>query len=146
MQCTSDCGAAIFPGEQVRVEIDPETMRAATPLPECPRCGALARPNILMFGDYEWISVRTDAQRRRMRDWLGALEGAKLAIVECGAGQAVPTVRMMCEDIARKFGGTLIRINTRESEVPAGHIALPLGALEAIEAIDARLGRVGELI
>ena len=46
---------------------------------------------------------------------------------------------MVCEDIARKYGGTLIRINTREAEVPAGHISLPLGALAALEALDARL-------
>jgi NAD-dependent SIR2 family protein deacetylase len=144
MQCMSDCGAAIFPGERIQVEIDPETMRAVSPLPECPRCGAMARPNILMFGDFGWISVRTDAQRRRMRDWLGALEGATLAIVECGAGRAVPTVRMMCEDIARKHRGVLIRINTREAEVPDGHISLPMGALEAIEAIDVRLVGAGE--
>jgi NAD-dependent SIR2 family protein deacetylase len=144
MQCTSDCGAAIFPGEQVRVEIDPETMRAVPRLPECPRCGALARPNILMFGDFEWISTRTDAQIGRMNAWLGALEGARLAIVECGAGRAIPTVRMVCEDIARKYGGTLIRINIREPEVPPGHISLPLAALAALEALDARLGTARE--
>jgi NAD-dependent SIR2 family protein deacetylase len=144
MQCTSDCGVGIFPGEQVRVEIDPETMRAVTPLPECPRCGAVARPNILMFTDFEWRSERTDAQMRRMRTWLGALLGARLAIVEFGAGRAIPTVRRTCEDIAQKYGGTLIRINTREAEVPAGHISLPLGALEALTAIDARLSSAGE--
>jgi NAD-dependent SIR2 family protein deacetylase len=144
MQCASDCGAGIFPGERIRVEIDPETMRAVPRLPECPRCGALARPNILMFGDFEWNSTRTDAQMRRMKAWLGALSNAKLAIVECGAGRAVPTVRMVCEDIARKYGGTLIRINSREAEVPSGHISVPLGALAALEALDARLGRKGE--
>ena len=78
MQCTSDCGVGIFPGEPIRVEIDPETMRAVPRLPECPRCGALARPNILMFGDFGWKSTRTDAQMRRLGSWLGALGGAKL--------------------------------------------------------------------
>jgi NAD-dependent SIR2 family protein deacetylase len=138
MQCTRDCGVGIFPGEQITVEIDPETMRAVNPLPECPGCGALARPNILMFGDFEWSSVRTDAQMRRMRAWLGAVEVANLVILEFGAGQAIPTVRRTCEDIAQKYGGTLIRINTREAEVPAGHISLPLGALAALTALDAR--------
>jgi hypothetical protein len=40
--------------------------------------------------------------------------------------------------MARETGGTLIRINPREPEVPPGqgHVALPLGALEALRAID----------
>ena len=95
--------------------------------------------NILMFGDFEWDSVRTNAQMRRMREWLGALEGAGLAIVEFGAGRAIPTVRMVCEEVARKYNGTLIRINTREAEVPAGHISLPLGALAGLLELDGRL-------
>ena len=89
-----------------------------------------------MFGDCEWESARTDAQMRRMRSWLGTLGGAKLVVIECGAGRAVPTVRLACQRIATEYGGTLIRINTREAEVPPGHVSLPLGALAALEAID----------
>lgn len=146
MQCTEACGSGIFPGNSVAVEIDPETMRAVGRLPECPRCGAIARPNILMFGDFEWLSARTDLQMRRMSSWLDRLGGAKLAVVECGAGQAVPTVRITCQRIAREYGGTLIRINTREPDVSSGHVSLPLGALNALEAIDERLARVAETI
>src|SRR5271165_5735080 len=139
MQCTGDCGVGIFPGDAVELEIDEPTMRAVPRLPECPRCGSLARPNILMFGDFEWNSTRTDAQIRRMRSWLDGLEGAKLVVIECGAGQAIPTVRTTCQQIARAHGAALIRINTREPEVPPGQISLPLGALQALEAIDGRL-------
>ena len=92
-----------------------------------------------MFGDFGWNSTRADSQMRRMRAWLSKLEEPTLAIVECGAGRAVPTVRITCEDIARRFGGTLIRINTREPDVPSGGISVPAGALAALEAIDARL-------
>jgi NAD-dependent SIR2 family protein deacetylase len=141
MQCTGDCEIGIFPGAPVEVVIDPATMRAHSPLPKCPRCGSLARPNILMFGDFEWIGARTDAQMSRLRSWLGTLEGAKLTVIECGAGQAVPTVRRTCEEITRRHSGTLIRINTREPEVPAGQISLPMSALEALKAIDERLTR-----
>jgi NAD-dependent SIR2 family protein deacetylase len=142
MQCTNECGIGIFPGGSIEVAIDPETMRAVGRLPECPQCGALARPNILMFGDFEWLSARTDDQMRRLSLWLGRLDGAKLAIIECGAGQGVPTVRLTCQRIAKEYGGTLIRINTREPEVPPGHMSLSLGALAALRAIDERLGRV----
>ena len=144
MQCTNECGIGIFLGGSIEVAIDPETMRAVGRLPECPQCGALARPNILMFGDFEWESARTDAQKRRLSSWLGRLDGAKLAIIECGAGQGVPTVRLTCQRIAKEYGGTLIRINTREPEVPPGHLSLSLGALAALRAIDERLGRVVE--
>src|SRR5262249_18657445 len=138
-QCTNDCGIGIFAGEPFTVTIDPETMRAVGRLPECPQCGALARPNILMFGDFEWHSARTDGQMRRLNSWLDGLQGAKLAVVECGAGEGVATVRLACQRIARDFGGTLIRINTREPDVPSGHISLSLGALEALQAIENRL-------
>lgn len=141
MQCTRDCGIGIFSGRPIEVEIDQDTMRAVASLPECPRCRALARPNILMFGDFDWNSTSTDAQMRRMRSWLSNLDGAKLVIVECGAGQAIPTVRRTCEQVAREYGGTLIRINIREPEVPPGHLSLPMGALAALRAIDERLGQ-----
>jgi NAD-dependent SIR2 family protein deacetylase len=138
MQCLDDCGIGIFPSEPFAVAIDEETMRAIPPLPACPRCGALARPNVLMFGDWGWDSSRTDPQHRRLDSWLRALAGARLVIVELGAGRAVPTVRITCEEIARRSRGTLIRINPREPDVPAGHLSLPGGALDALRAMDQR--------
>jgi NAD-dependent SIR2 family protein deacetylase len=139
MQCTDECGVGIFQAGPYSVMIDEATMRAARPLPSCPRCGALARPNILMFGDMGWDTSHAEAQQARFGAWLAGLAGCRVAVVECGAGTAVPTVRLACESLARQFRGTLIRINVREPEVPAGHVGLPLGALEALEAIDARL-------
>jgi NAD-dependent SIR2 family protein deacetylase len=139
MQCTRECGVGIFPGEPFEVDIDHATMRARHPLPSCPGCGALARPNILMFGDWSWDSARTDIQTRRLRAWLESLAGARIVAIECGAGLAIPTVRITCENIVGQLGGTLVRINPRESDVPHGHISLPVGALEALRALDSRL-------
>ena len=143
MQCMDDCGAGIFPSEPYEVAIDEATMRAVPPLPACPNCGALARPNILMFGDGGWDSSHSDAQHRRLDAWLQTLGGASVVIVEMGAGMAVPTIRIMSEDFVDRPGGTLIRINPREPDVPAGHVALPMGALAALRAIDERLGASG---
>ena len=53
LQCLGGCGIAIFPAD-AGVTVDPVTFRARPPLPCCPQCGALARPNILMFGDWGW--------------------------------------------------------------------------------------------
>jgi NAD-dependent SIR2 family protein deacetylase len=139
MQCTRDCGAGIFGGESFHVEIDPVSMRAIHPLPTCPQCGGLARPNILMFGDWGWDSATTDLQMNRLSSWILALDDASLVVIECGAGQAVPTVRIACEKIARQAQGTLVRINPREPEVPDGHISLPVGALNALRALDERM-------
>jgi hypothetical protein len=59
-----------------------------------------------------------------------------LVIVEIGAGTAIPTVRWEGEDLLEE-GATLIRINPRESQGPAGTISLPMGGLAALEAIEA---------
>jgi NAD-dependent SIR2 family protein deacetylase len=139
MQCTRECGIGLFSGESVSVTIDPTTMRAISALPCCPQCGGLARPNILMFGDWSWNSTRTDDQLSLMNTWLESLEGASVVVIECGAGQAIPTVRSTCERFARKFGGLLIRINPREPEVPDGNVSLPVSALAALQALDVRL-------
>jgi NAD-dependent SIR2 family protein deacetylase len=139
MQCTRECGVGVFPGESIKVDIDPQTMRAIPPLPSCPSCGALARPNILMFGDWGWNSARTDIQMRRLNSWIDSMDDGRLAVIECGAGQAVPTVRVTCERIARQWNGTLVRINPREPDVPTGQVALPMGALAALRALALRL-------
>ncbi len=141
MQCLGECGVGIFSAEPYTVNVDPQTMRAAAPLPTCPSCGALARPNILMFGDWSWDSSHAEIQERRLRSWLTSIAGAPLIVIECGAGTAIPTVRHACEDATHRYGGTLIRINPREPEVPKGQVSLPMGALAALSAIDERVGR-----
>src|SRR5262249_17939971 len=106
LQCMQSCGIGIYPSGSCRVEVDEATFRAAGPLRSCPRCGALARPNILMFGDLEWDGSHSDAQQRRLDAWLRSVDRARarLAIVECGAGLAVPTIRRFCERTARRTG------------------------------------------
>jgi NAD-dependent SIR2 family protein deacetylase len=138
LQCVEGrCSARIWSAEGVKVEVDENTMKAHDPLPTCPSCGGLARPNILMFGDWGWLSGRTEDQQDRFQDWLdhNHQAGRHIAIIECGAGTAVPTVRMTSESIARRYDATLIRINIREPQVPTGHIGIPSGALETLSHI-----------
>jgi len=142
MQCMNDCGMGVFDSDSVRITIDKETMRAREPLPACPSCGSLARPNVLFFNDAEWDIQRSYEQEVRFNAWLEGLGGARLAIVECGAGTAVPTVRYLCEHVARNMTrATLIRINLRESAVPTGQLALPSGALDVLRSIAERLSK-----
>jgi NAD-dependent SIR2 family protein deacetylase len=106
-------------------------------LPKCKNCGGLARPNILMFGDWNWIPYRTNAQAERLQKWFQRLNifNAKLAIIEMGAGNAVPTVRYKSQQTSKNIDSTLIRINPRDYDVPKGAIAIPLGAKEGINRI-----------
>lgn len=140
LQCTRSCGLGLFETPDRPVDVDPDTFRASGPLPTCPSCGALARPNVLMFGDWGWDSSRSDRQQRRLMDWLRNLEGGRLVIIECGAGLGVPTVRAFSERLVQSLGARLVRINTREPQVPAGQIALPLGALEGLRVLADRAG------
>ncbi len=128
LQCTQVCTRDIWWVDDLTVDVDPETIRARSEQPVCPRCGAVARPNILMFGDWEWVPDRTRAQQRRYAAWLQRVAGKRVVAVEMGAGLAIPTVRDQCEERA----STLIRINPREPEAPPGAIELPLGALAAL--------------
>jgi NAD-dependent SIR2 family protein deacetylase len=103
-----------------------------------------ARPNILMFYDNSWVSLRTDDQETRMNNFLLGLkssnQNSKIVILELGAGKAVPTVRMTSERILRQFPkSSLIRINVDESEGPNRTISIPAGAKAALEAIDLEL-------
>jgi NAD-dependent SIR2 family protein deacetylase len=134
LQCIDNCQGMLWSSDNTFIEIE-EGFKAKEPLPSCPFCGAMARPNILMFGDYGWEYARTDGQRERLGNWIAKLEneGAKLAIVEMGAGTSVPTVRQTSEQIADRFDVPLIRINPRESF--GAQIELPMGAYEALENI-----------
>ena len=136
-QCTAPCRQQIWEAQPAGIEVDEVVFRACEPLPKCPKCGSVARPNILMFGDWLWINDRTEEQQERFGTWLDKLvqHPAKLAVVELGAGTAIPTVRHTSEQVARKLRGKLIRINPREHDVPAGHLAIPLSAKEGLQQI-----------
>lgn len=136
-QCSVSCTDEIWDADGDAVSIDADKFRALEPLPRCPNCSALARPNILMFGDWSWLGDRTDQQQERFSAWLDELsrQSAKMAIIELGAGGAIPTVRHTSERVVQRLDGKLIRVNPREDAVPTGHISLPLGAAEGIRQI-----------
>jgi NAD-dependent SIR2 family protein deacetylase len=141
VQCARSC-SGVSSADPYRIEIDPKTLQARDPLPVCPQCGQMLRPNILMFGDGWWDEKRTSAQEARLATWLDGLGDAKVVVVECGAGTAIPSVRHFSERLARR-GASLVRINVREPEMPSGGIGLPMGALAALREIDRLLPSAG---
>lgn len=139
LQCQGPCGDATWPAGDLTIMIDEGTMRATGPLPRCPDCETVARPNILMFGDYHWVPGRSQRILDTVTAWRRAQAGKSLVVLEIGAGTAVPTVRRMAE-LASAGSGALIRINPREPEIRHGRgVSLPLGALDALSQLDERL-------
>jgi NAD-dependent SIR2 family protein deacetylase len=135
IQCATPCCGRITAFDGPAPAIDPTTMRAVGPLPTCPACHAVARPNILMFGDSQWLASRSNAQEQRFESWLRGRRGRRVVILEFGAGLGIPTVRHTSEQLQRSLGATLVRINPREPEGPPGTLSLPLGALAACRAL-----------
>ena len=68
LQCVEPCGDEVWPAESTDLHIDLETLEARGELPQCPHCGALARPNVLMFNDMDWVEPRC----RRSACWASA--------------------------------------------------------------------------
>lgn len=137
LQCTAACSERIWPADTFQPEVDAAHCRLLNEPPHCPQCGALARPNILMFGDWGWIERRTALQYQRLQQWLGTVE--RLVCIEIGAGTHIPTVRRFSENC----GSRLIRINPGEPQVPdpATGIRLALGGLDGIARLHAACAR-----
>ncbi len=137
LQCNDSCTQKIWKADFENLDIDTEKFEARGDLPKCPHCGALARPNILMFGDWHWLPNRADLQYNNYINWTTNLrkEKAKLVILEFGAGKAIPSVRKNSEKLLHNLDAKLIRINPRDYDTPLEQIGLPVGALEGIEKI-----------
>jgi len=133
LQCLAPCSADIWPNDEV-VSVDFATMRAAH-IPKCRHCSGVARPNILMFGDFSWLPERTRGQEHAFDQFLTDHRGGQLLVLEMGAGTAIPTIRYLGEELAGD-GAVLIRINPREAQVPPGQISVPTGALEGLKRIN----------
>lgn len=137
LQCQKPCSSAIWNNDG-HLRVDENTMRAHPPLPRCPGCGEVSRPNILMFGDRSWLPDLTLIQEHAFDRFMAANGGRRIAVIEIGAGTAIPTIRATSERIGWKCEhATVIRINPREPEIPAPHISMPCGALEGLREIDA---------
>jgi NAD-dependent SIR2 family protein deacetylase len=132
LQCASPCSTHIWATDGFEPVVDPRSCRLVSPLPTCLRCGALARPNILMFNDEAWQEGRSEVQAAHFEAWLQRADSP--IVIELGAGKTIATIRRLGENL----GFPLIRINLRDPDVgTAKHISVPMGALAALEGIEA---------
>lgn len=138
LQCLNQCGHPIWEVDSdVELQFNPLTLLAEDPLPRCPRCGALARPNILMFSDWGWDQKRTSNQHEYFQAWLEQHKKTDLLVLELGAGTNIPTVRTTCEEVFETIGNHFVRINPREAESKIDNvISIPMKAMKALELIN----------
>ena len=135
LQCSKPCSEATWPADDFVPRVDESRCRLLDEPPRCPSCGAIARPNILMFGDGAWSSWRVRDQESRLSRWLE--ETDRLVVVELGAGTAIPTVRHFSHAALLDRKAVLVRINPREPAVPRGDdISIAGAAADALRAID----------
>jgi len=138
-QCSVPCSDATW--EAPSIQYDPETFEASGDLPQCPHCGALARPNVNFFNDDAFVATPFMAAQLRHYEWLKARTAARtrMVVIECGAGEGLPVARDHSHGVMRMTGAELIRINLGEAGVPRGGIPLRMKAVDALLEIEAAL-------
>lgn len=137
LQCHQTCNQEIWEATKFTPDIDEEHCALKSPFPTCRNCGGIARPNILMFGDWRWVNWRTEFQRARFHEWRETVY--RPVVIEIGAGTAIPTVR----EFGERLNVPLIRINPTDAQVDRANVSLEIGALAAITAIAKRLVDMG---
>jgi NAD-dependent SIR2 family protein deacetylase len=140
LQCFATCSHVTWAASFDPI-IDEIACRMTSPLPRCPDCNRLARPNIMMFHDWGWFDQPAREQAKRFTRWRATTRNP--VIIELGAGVDIPSVRLFSEDQARF--APLIRINPRAPTRPrrGQGVSLAVGALEAMEGISNALYETG---
>ena len=135
LQCLENCTQDIWSADDFKPVVDEEYCQLINEFPTCPHCGGMARPNILMFGDWHWQSQMQDEKEQKLMAWLKQVNN--LAIIELGAGTAVPSVRNFGERLVQHSineSVSLLRVNLREPQVPnkSNCFGVSVGALDSL--------------
>lgn len=152
-RCKTADGKATDPWEdEVRLDLT-EAYRCsdALPLPTCHRCGSLARPNLWFCTDHgnymPWSKLIEVGEAYPA--WLDRMEEQKksVVVIECGAGLVIPSARLEAEEVAERFGTTLVRINPTDYMAPTADpkgIGLPMGSAAALRQIWRRVEKLSK--
>lgn len=139
LQCMN-CRDEIWRADGFIPQVDNEHCLLTNEVPRCPLCGTIARPNILMFDDFNWASARTSAQKRAFTAWQHAIRS--FVVIEIGAGTDIPSILRFSGHMAER-GASLIRINPDDSPLyeslapPAEKfVRISVGALTALQGIN----------
>jgi len=65
-------------------------------LPKCPNCNNILRPNVSMFGDYDFYEEPCKYSKKNMNQWLSNIEkrNQKCVILEIGCGENPHSLKM----------------------------------------------------
>ncbi|MEA2017394.1 MAG: Sir2 family NAD-dependent protein deacetylase [Campylobacterota bacterium] len=126
----------IWEADSEYIDVDMDKFEAKN-IPLCENCGEVARPNILMFGDWNWNSQRASKQEAKYNTWRKRNKTKKIAIIEIGAGTSIPTIRIEGQQLSSIYKNTkLIRINPREYEMKKNiGFSIPFGGLEGLKKV-----------
>jgi len=134
LQCARRCTDTVWSTRRLVPRVDPETLRWEGELPRCIYCDSVARPNVLMFEDAHWVSLKDEQQAAQFERW--RKQAMRPVAIEIGAGTDVLRVRRLSELFSRR----LIRVNPADAMVRGHEIGVRTGGLQALTAIDAWLG------
>ncbi len=139
LQCITPCRDVVWSAQFIEPVIDDGRCEwIGDEFPICDRCRGLARPNILMFDDWEWIGTRTEIQRSAWQVWTD--QARTQVVIELGAGIDIPSIRR----ISTSQGCPVIRINPRNTELrEGGGVSIAMGAKDALQGIAYELGKLG---
>jgi len=135
--------------------VDPKTLYAVKPFPQCSHCGQMARPNVSFFGDDVFSETVTKRQGQRFKQWLDTVVGTQMVVLELGCGLSRHSIRFRSKDdryvmcskeykLPKSFRAGenthLIRINPGEQQEAEPHVVhVPLGAREAMRVLTSRV-------
>jgi len=88
MQCSVPCSQDIWDSKKLEIEVNSMTMRAEGTLPLCSSCGAVARPNIFMYGDSEesYIYAPAEMSAQIFREFRKKYHNKRVLILDIGVG------------------------------------------------------------
>ena len=141
LQCNRTCQRVAWDIDTLDVEIDLASMNARDPLPICPNCSSVSRPNIFMFGDTDdsYIWEETQESARSFRKWRKENNQKKIVILEIGVG--ADGLRRHVKKYYHEFSSAfLIRINPEYDKSYSNEVLqVPLGAQNAFVFICSQL-------
>lgn len=133
------------------IKYNPKTFKCVkSTIPISKYNGDYARPNVCFFNDGNYFNTsRFDKIDKIYSKWYMniASQNKKLVVLEIGAGIIVPTVRETSESMIKEHlsliniksnkndYAKLIRINPVYTEVPDGHISIPMTGLKALNIL-----------
>lgn len=118
-------------------DLDYDSMTAEN-LPKCPHCGGLLRPNILLFGDFDYIE--NDSQTANFRSFLNKAGIPEVTLL-IGASGYVPTNDYLALRL-QKAGSRVITVNPdpESARVCTPDVFIRAGAKDALVSIAHELG------